>query len=191
MLLNKSFHVALFVFLASVFAINANAERDLDDKPWTGLSVGTDAGMIAGDNFKVGARVSSPSFMSGWIRAAASGHIAWLQNAMSVADTNYSWPTYGLFKLGLHVGNFVHVVPIRVSTFLDVVMVTPSLKISDKAAIFGIDGGLDAELFYNLQHANFIALGGTGLFPATANGLKGKPTFASGFLISFGYRYYF
>jgi hypothetical protein len=88
---------------------------------------------------------------------------------------------------------FVPDTPIRISSFADIAMVVPSIKISSKAVIFGLGGGMDTEIFLSplRNHAMFIALGGIGLFSPIADGLKGFPSFANGFTTSFGYRYYF
>ena len=187
--------LALILVVLSGFyanAILAESSSTPADAWWRGLSVGVDIGSIAG-HLTNGLRIGSPPFFNGMARATLSGHLGWAQNVMSVTDTNYTWLPYGLIKLGIHVGTFVPDMPIRISSFADVAMVVPTIKISSKSVILGLDGGLDAEIFVrqNRQHALFVSLGGIGLFSPFADGLRGRPTIANGFTTSFGYRYYF
>lgn len=192
-MLIKRFQFLVVLFLSlNAMSLRADLESSGEQAPWSGMSVGFDVGSIAGHLLQ-GLRVGSPSFFNGYARVAASGYLGWVQNVMSITDSTYSWLPYGLFKLGIHAGSFVYGLPIRVASYANIDMVVPSLKISNKSVIFGLDGGVDGEIFLDppRKHAMFFTLGGIGLFAPTADHLKGKPSFANGFSTSFGYRYYF
>ncbi len=189
----KKLQVLVLIGLSfNAMTVQAQTEPAASQNMLSGMSAGFDVGSIAGHLIH-GLRIDSPSFFNGYARAMASGYLGWAQNVMSITDNTSSWLPYGLFKFGIHVGSFVYGLPIRISSYANVDMVVPSLKISYKSVIFGLDGGMDLEIFMDPQrnHAIAIDLGGIGLFTPIADGLKNRPSFANGFWTSFGYRYYF
>ncbi len=183
------FAISILTFLFNLTCLGADPKQE---DTLNGLSIGVNVGAISGDLIN-GVQATSPTFWSNMVRGTTSAHWGFVQNAMSITDTTYSWLSYGLFKLGVIVGNFIGSLPIRISSRADFVLVVPSLKISSKAVIAGLYGGLDLEFFTDpsRHHAVFVDVGGQGLFAPMADGLKGRPSFANGFTTSFGYRYHF
>lgn len=173
----------------SSFSLWAEPEPN---RPLSGLSVGVDVGSISG-HLTNGVRISSPSFFGDYARATFAAHLGWVQNATTVASAANAWLPYGLFKLGLALGDFMPDLPIRLVGVAEVALVAPSYRITNKPVIVGFSGGLDVEFFMNphRNHALFVAMGGIGLLAPMADGLKGRPSFANGFSTNFGYRYYF
>jgi hypothetical protein len=174
----------IFIF----FGINSAAESP--DKSH-GFSVGYEIGSIA-NGLALGARVASPSFFHNIFRATAKANLGWVQNVVPTGENEATWLRYGLFRLGIQGGVFVQDLPIRIMSSAEVALVVPQSKISSKNLIFGLAGNMDIEFFMDpmRSHAMVLSMGGIGLIPPTADNLPGKPSFANGFLASFGYRFY-
>jgi hypothetical protein len=156
-----------------------------------GFSVGYDVGSVA-NGLALGVRASSPSFFNNIFRATAKAHLGWVQNAVPINEDKAYWLPYGLFRLGLQGGVFIPNLPIRISSFGEVALVTPHNKISSNKVNFGLAGGTDIEFFMdpNFAHAIVLTMGGIGMFSTTAENLKNQPSYANGFFASFGYRFY-
>lgn len=174
------------------FAGSLSAEDDAHIKDHSdGFSIGYDLREIAGD-FGMGMRIASPSFFKSLlsrrlVRAVASGHVAWAKNVVAQGGQNAKWLPYGFFKIGLSAGSFIGDLPIRISTPVEFVLITPSEEIASTLKL-GLMGSADFEFFLNpgRSHVVYIAMGG--LF---AENLQGQSSIASGFAVSTGYRYYF
>lgn len=179
-------------FLSVLFIVFAVQSFAADSKGASqGFSIGYDVGSIA-NGMAMGARVGSPTFFHDIFRVTAKAHLGFAQNVIPEGKTEAKWPLYGLYRLGLQGGVFIPNLPIRIMSSAEIAVVTPQSTIASKKAIIGMAGGMDIEFFMDSarSHALVLNMGGIGLFSPSADNLQGHPTFANGFMTSFGYRFY-
>lgn len=174
-----------------IFGFQSKVSAFTQPEQAQGFSIGYDIGSIA-NGLALGVRAASPAFFNNIFRATGKANLGWEQNAVPINENKAYWLPYGLYRLGLQAGVFLPNLPIRIFSSAELALVTPHSKISSKKAILGLVGSTDIEFFLDpsFRHAIVLTMGGIGLFSPIAENLTNQPSFANGFLASFGYRYY-
>jgi hypothetical protein len=152
-----------------------------------GFSFGLELNSFQFD-FGFGARITSPS-IAHFIRFSAGGGAAWIPNALELTQpTQDTWASYYYGRLTLEIlGPQLGFV--RTYAFAGAILLGVPSDISKTEINIGGMGGFGFEFEISRYSSYYIELGalGTG---ATGDQLVDSPTFANGFLISVGSRFY-
>lgn len=177
--------IVSFLFSALAFAEPESPIVDYSSR----FSFGLDIDSFA-NNYGIGISLGSPAFADDTMHVQLSANVAWAEGVANGYSTD-SWNSYGLFRVGLYGGHFISNLPIRIYGGFGFAMtaLAPSLSTSNVGlGGYGLSG---VEFFLNptRSRAFTIELGGMGT-GATADKMAASPSYANGFTIAWGYKYY-
>jgi hypothetical protein len=135
----------------------------------------------------VGGRITTPN-LGHFIRITAAGGVAWYPNALLAGQPQDTWDTYYYGRLTLELPG-PQLGPVRTYAFAGAILLGLPKDLSSTEINVGGIGGFGFEFLLRRFSAYFLELGalGTG---AIADQIMNSPTFANGFLITVGSRFY-
>ncbi len=152
-----------------------------------GFSFGFELNSFQQD-FGFGGRITTPNFAH-FIRISAGGGVAWFPNALQTGPSQVdTWDAYYYGRLALELTGPQFGV-VRTYAFAGAILLAVPKDLSSTEFDVGGIGGFGFEFGISKYSSYYIELGaiGTG---AVADQLVDMPTFANGFLISVGSRFY-
>jgi hypothetical protein len=137
-------------------------------------------------DFGFGARFNTPT-LARFLRLSIGGGVAWVPNVLTVQGTD-TWDAYYYGRLTVELPG-PQIGFVRTYAFAGVIVLGLPSDLSTTLITAGGLGGFGFEFLLPRYSSYFVELGalGTG---AVADQVLNHPTFANGFLISVGSRFY-
>ena len=149
------------------------------------IQLGLQFGQVQND-FGIGLNLTTPHFFHQHVSVRLSGNLQWLQY-ISSADSETTWSSYGIYKLGINGMGGLITKSIFVYGEGGMVVVTPNKNFSGKSAINGGYGLFGVQFLGNKGFSYYIELGGMGTGAVAEKSLF-KTIYTNGFTTSVGIR---
>ena len=181
--------IVLTTITSSSFATE-NVDNNNNNNKVNNFSIGWNISSFS-NNYGLGIDIVSPRFLDGKLHVALSTDYAWVQGITLTNTTQTTWTPFTMLRLGIYSDHLFPNLPLRMYGGGGPLLLIASPSLASTATLGGGFGLVGLEFFLHPRnvHAMFLEFGGMGT-GAAANKLVGKPVYANGFTISWGFRHF-